>query len=280
MPDSYFSNEGNMKDKNLSPRSALTGVIEIMNYNYFLEFDKFHELKLFYDELAQEIYFSRVQKCSYGLRVIEPEIRILSDRIYILSFLYLEDDLPEMSSMGFKLFVETCNMLLAVALKHELALRGFAGIDQCINIQASSGSPIQPSKKDNLVLSDVLKVFPFEEIFPEGMDQKFITPVNLQVFHSNNFLNATRLLSEINSVGIFMPINIKNYPAAEIAIYADLLIETKLEGKKLFVANWFNWADKHPENFPVRDVRENIARLALGSKNNYSSYWKKFSEIS
>ncbi len=280
MPDPYFSNEENIKDENLTPRSALTGVIEIMNYNYFLELDKFHELQSFFNELAKEFYFSSLQKYNLGLKIIEPEIRILSDRIYIFSPLYIENNLPEMSSMAFKLFVESCNIILAVALKHELAIRGFAGIDQCIKILASAGDSFRSSKKDSLLLSDVIKVFSFDEIFPEGMGQKFIPAVDLPVFHANNFFHANQLLSEIKAIGIYMPDDIRNFPAAEITIYSDHLIETTLEGKKIFLANWANWAEKHSEDFPMDEVRDSITRLASGKENNYSLFWKKFSEIS
>lgn len=280
MPDSYFSDIGPEKDNDLFPRSSLTGVIEIMNYNYFVESDKFHELQSFFDELAEEIYYSRLQKYNLGLGVAEPEIGILSDRIYIFSPLYLENDLPEMSSMVFKLFVELCNMLLAIALKHEVAIKGFAGIDQCIKTLATSGNPCRSSKKDTILLADVLKVFSFEEIFPAGLGQKFIPSFDLPVFHANNFLNANRLLSEITSIGIFMPDDIRNYPAAEISIFSDLLIETSLAGKKIFLANWSDWADKHHEDFPIEEVRESITKMVAWSENNYSLYWKNFSEIS
>ena len=280
MPDSYFSSEKNQNDKKFSTQSALTAVVEIMDYEYFMESDKFHELQSFYNELACELHTFQRQNYRRGFGAIKPDFRIMSDRIYVYSFLYLEENVPELSSMIFNIFVEACNMLLAVALKHEMVVRGIAGIDALFNTYVDSGSGSRLEKEDTLMLADMLKVFTFEEIFPEGLDQVFIPAVAIPVLHSHNFLHANHLLKEINAVGIYLPDTIRSYPAAELAIYSDLLIETSMEGEKVFAANWFNWADKHPENFPVEEVQQSIARLALCSESKYAGYWKKFNELS
>jgi len=280
MPDSYFSIERKEPDNKLSPKSALTAVIEIMNFEAFLKPEKLSDLKSFYDELAQEIYYSKRLNYSHGLEVVKPEIRIISNRIYLFSFLHLEEKVPELSSMAFKLFVEYCNMVLALGLKHEMVIRGFAGPDKVIKTKVFSGSGNWMGKEDTLVLSDIIKVFPFDEIFPEGIDQVHIPAFELPVLHAGNFLNADILLNEIKAVGIYMPFEIQSLPSSELAVLSDLLKETSLNGKKIFVANWFNWADKHHQDFPVTEVRESIERLAKEKGSEYFLFWKNFHGIS
>ncbi len=275
MPDSYYSQE---KEQDLSLQSTLTAVVEIMNYNCFLESDKFHELQLFYKELATELYNMRLQNYGYGFEVIQPVITILADKLYIYSNLYLENDVPELNTMVFKIFVENLNILFAVGLKHEMVIRGFAGVDKGIKSMASSGITARTVKKDTLVLTDMLKVFRFDEIFPDEIDQKFAPALNFQSFHASNFLRASRLLQEINAVGIYFPEETRNYPFAEVSIYCDILIETALDDHMRFVTNWADWAEKHPENFPVEQVRDSISECA-SMDPDFGLMWRKFSEI-
>lgn len=275
MSETNFSRER----KDFSFKSVLTAVVEIMNYNYFLELDKFHELQLFYEELVDEIFNMRQQNFSYGFEMVQPEITILSDRIYLYTNLYLEDDVPELNTMVFKLFVETLNLLLAVGLKHDLAIRGFAGPDTGIKSITPSGVAVRPVKKDNLVLTDMLKVFRFDQIFPEEGDQKIATTFISSSLHSTRFHQASNLLKEINAIGIYFPEEIRNCPYAEVSIYSDMLIETKLQDNMRYVANWLNWAQKHPDKFPVEDVRGTIIECGKGSEKHHASSWKRFGEI-
>ena len=279
MPDSYFSNKEAKKEINFVPRSGLTAVIEIMEYDNFVESEKFQELQSFFTDLAIEIHTSQRDNYRRGFGVIRPEFRIVSDRIYLYSFLHLEKNVPEVSSMVFNLFVDTCNMLFAIALKHEIAIRGIAGIDELLNSEVSSGSPSWLEKNDTLMLWDMLKVFSFEEIFPEGLEKVLIPAASLSVVHAGNFFHADSLLSEINAVGIYLPENIMNYPSAELAIYSDLLIETVMDDKKVFATSWENWAAKHAEGFPVNKVHESIKRLSKKTESKLSNYWKNFSKI-
>ena len=279
MPNSYFSNKGAKKEINFTPRSGLTAVLEIMEYEQLVKSEKFHVLESFFTDLAVEIHASQRDHYRRGFGVIRPEFRIVSNHIYMYSFLYLEKNVPDVSSMIFNLFVETCNMVLAVALKHEIAIRGFAGIDELLNSEVSSGSPGWLEKNDTLMLWDMLKVFSFEEIFPEGLEKVMIPAAALSVVHAGNFFHADRLLADIDAIGIYIPENIMNYPSAELAIYSDLLIETTLNDKKMFAASWDNWANKHPDDFPVNKVRESIKRLSKRAESKLSKYWKNFSEI-
>jgi hypothetical protein len=279
MHDPYFSFNQDKKDNHLSTRSALTAVVEIMNNDYFMESEKFHEIQLFYEELAREIYNSQLHHYSYGFGIIEPEIRIISNRIHFFSPLYLEDDVPELSSAVFKLFVEYLGMLQTVSLSHSLAIRGYAGIDKGLKTWASSGNTRQTDKKDTLVLSDMLKIFTLDDIFPDGMEQRFLPHVVLPLIHGDNFLHANRILTEINAIGIFMADEIGNFPCAEVAICADMLIETILDGKNLFMTNWVQWTEMHPDHYTVGEIKEKIARLSKGDEKNFASFWKKFKRL-
>jgi hypothetical protein len=279
MNDPYSSNYQDKKDNHLSSRTALTAVVEIMNYDCFTESEKLQEIKLFYEDLANEIYSSQLHHYSYGFGIIEPEIRIVSNRIYFFSPLYLEDNVPELNSTVFKLFVEYLNMLQAVSLSHCLAVRGYAGIDKGYKTWVSSVHTSQTDKKDTLVLSDMLEIFTLDDIFPDGMEQRYLPHVVFPLVHGDNFLNTDRLLAEINAIGIYMPDEIRNYPCSEVSICADMLIETRLDGKNLFKANWVQWAEMHPDNYAVPDIMESIAALAKGDEKNYASLWKKFKSL-
>ncbi len=276
MPDSYFSKE---KGEDLSLRSTLTSVVEIMNYNYFLESDKLHELQLFYQQLAYEIYHMRLKNYGYGLEAIQPEITILSDRIYLYSDLHLEKDVPELQMMVFKIFVETLNLLLAIGLKHELAIRGFAGPDTGVRSLTTSGIAPRAEFKDRIFLADMLKVFSFDQIFPDELDQKFAPSLNFMSLHSGHFLHANSMLKEISAVGIYFPEKISKCPYAEVAIFSDMLIETNLEENMHFVCNWQNWAVRNAEKFPVEELSATIVEGANGDENIFGSMWRKFREI-
>lgn len=270
----------NEKPSNNSPHSALTAVIEILNYQSSLEAGKFNPLPDFFSELANEIYSTKWKNYNHSYSAILPEIRIEADRIYLYSPLFLEKNLPDLSNLVFQLFVEFCNMLLAIALKHEIALRGIAGIDEVTKSKIYSGSVTRSKKKDTLMLGDMLKVFSFEEIFPEGIGEVFIPPVVISVYQSNILMRANHLLSEIKAVGIYWPEDILNYPAAEVSIYSDLLIETSINSRKMYAASWNNWVKKNPESFSEKDLSEVITSLANDSATDFAQYWDKFSKIS
>ena len=276
MPDPYFSSEG---ETPLQIQSALTAVVEIMNYDFFLEYDKLHELQLFYKELSDEIYHLRRQNYGFGFEVIQPQMVFLSDRIYLYSDLYLEKEVPELNMMVFKIFVETLNLLLAVGLKHQLALRGFAGPDKGSKMDVSSCMASRVEVKDSIVLTDMLKIFNFNQIFPDDIDQKFAPALNFTSIHSERLHRANSLLKEISAIGIYFPEKIQEAAYAEVAIFSDMLIETKLEDPMRFVCNWQNWAARHPGKFLLEEVTETITEAAGARENIFASMWRKFAEI-
>jgi hypothetical protein len=276
----YFSTEAwEKKESSLKPYSAMTAVVEIMNFNFLIEQGKFDSILSFYKDIANEMYNIKMRDYNYGLNLLEPEIKIQSDRIYLYSHLYFEKNLTDLSSMVFKKFVELCNLIVSVALKQDIVLRGFAGIDEITQAELSSGNLKQSEKKDNLLHSDMLKVFSFNEIFPEGLDQVFIPPVSIPMFLCTNFLNADSYLSEITAVGIYLPIETGNSPSSEVAIYSGLLYETILDGKKVFAVNCFEWAQKHLDVFPTEAIKERISLKASDKDNKFAHYWKKFNAL-
>lgn len=276
MPDPYFFNDNLNNDLQFTPRTALSAVIEIVDYDAYVEAGKYYDLQLFYYNLAEEVHKAIKDNYRRGFNVINPEFRIISNRIYLFSMLYLEDNVPELSSMVFNLFVDTCNMILTVSLNHGLIIRGIGGVDKLINTKISSGRAGWLEKKDTLILSDMLKVFSFDEIFPDGLDKVFIPPASLNILHCENFLKSEQLLSGINAAGIYFPDNLRNYPAAELAIYSDMLLETSLKGNKVFVSNWLSYANKHQDYFNIDELKRKLTTLADEKRSGHSDFWKKF----
>lgn len=276
MSNSNCSKKKISKDIKFQPVSSLTAVIEIVDYDYYVDFGKLYALQSYFSDLAGEIHKAERENYRRGFSVINPEFRIISNRIYVFSPLYIEKDVPELSSMVFNLFVGTCNMILAVSLRNKFTIRGIAGVDEFFDTSINSGNPSWLEKKDTLILSDMLKIFSFDEIFPDGLDRVFIPPASLKILHGLNFMKADKLLPNINSVGIFFPDSIRNYPSAELAIYSDMLLETSLNDKKVFASNWIDYAVKHEDTFNVEELRKNLSLMAENKESFYSEFWKKF----
>jgi len=276
MPDPYFTQRLREPDlKEINAVSRATGFIELPGFKELIENEEYDSINKFYHELSQELYNARRNNYSLGLRVIEPEISIYADRIQMASQLFLEKDLPELSAISFKLFVNFCNILLSVALKHEIPLRGFANIGDNFRGSVYSDNIGRAPSEDTMVLADLLEVFSFDEIFPDGFGQKVIPPVNIPYFYGKDLAESMNQLSSLNEIGIFMPGNILDYPATEITIYSDALIETKVNGDQMYTCNWRNWMEEHPENYSLDEISENLKTL-VNRTNGEGILWKRF----
>ncbi len=279
MPDPFFSNNSaDSEIKDPVSASRVTAIIELMEFSELVKEDNIKFLNEFYHDLSQEMYQARRQNYCLGLRVLEPEIQIFSERIILTSPLFLEKDLPELSSVAFKLFVDFCNLILSVALKHEIAIKGMGNIGNNYRGMVYSGNMTRAQARESMVLSDILKVFTFEEIFPEGFGQKIMPPVNIPYFYGEDISNSIIQLSSINDIGIFMPLDILENPCTEITVYSDMLVEQKVGRRKMYACNWKTWVEKNPENHSLEDIRNNLLDLS-NSENGRGEVWKRFMEL-
>lgn len=276
MPDSFFSPKPRQYDtQSTTAVSTATAFIEITGYRQILQDEDNNILSRFFQELSQEYYNLRRNNYNMGLRVIEPDISITGGRIQLSSKLFLEKNLPELSSFAFKLFVEVCNATMAVALKNDLPLKGMANIGENYKGSTYSGNIGKSAAKDTMVLSDLLEVFTFEEIFPEGFGQKIIPPVSIPFFYGKDLLEIERRFQEIDEAGIFMPLEILDTPATEIAVYSDMLIETKVSNHHMYECNWKSWIEKNPDSFDLDEILADLECLSRSESPN-AAIWKKF----
>ncbi|MFW5820757.1 MAG: hypothetical protein ACOCWA_05670 [Bacteroidota bacterium] len=279
MPDPFFSNNsGDSEIRDPVSASRVTAIIELMEFSDLVKEDNIKYLNDFYHDLSQEMYFARRQNYCLGLRVLEPEIQIVSERIILTSPLFLEKDLPELSSVAFKVFVDFCNLILSVALKHEIALKGMGNIGENFRGMVFSGNMTRAQARESMVLSDILKVFTFEEIFPEGFGQKIMPPVNIPYFYGEDISNSITQLSSVNDIGIFMPLDILENSCTEITVYSEMLVEQKVGRKKMYACNWKTWVEKNPENHSLEEIRNNLLDLS-NSENGRGKVWKRFMEL-
>ncbi len=279
MPDSFFTDtSGGSEIREPVAASRVTSIIELMEFADLVKEDNIHYLNKFYHELSGEMYLARRQNYCLGLRALEPEIQIFSERIILSSPLFLEKNLPELSSVTFKLFVDFCNLILSVAIKNEIALKGFANIGTNFRGVAYSGNMTRAQARESMVLSDILEVFSFEEVFPEGFGPKVMPPVNIPYFYGEDISNSIIELSSISDIGIFMPTDILDIPCTEISVYSDMLLEKKIGKRKMFACNWKSWVEKNPENYSLDEITADLNSLAE-SKNASGDLWKRFIEM-
>jgi len=278
MPDSFFSKKSNFPEmKDIEAVSRISAFIDIINFTDILEQDDTDRLNEFYHELSQEIYNTRRNHYGLGLSAIEPEVNVMSGRFQLTAPLYLEKDLPELSAMVFKLFVEYCNMLLSVAIKHEIAVKGAGTIGNNYKGNAYSAKTGRSSSKETMVLSDLLEIFTFDEIFPEGFGQKVISPMTIPFFYGRDLSEALRQLESIEQIGIFFPKSIMEYPAAEISVFSEMLIETNVKGELMYSCNWKSWMEKKSDDYSMEEIMDELKSNSQG-EGPEAKQWKTFLE--
>ncbi|MGC9345035.1 MAG: hypothetical protein ACP5E3_20185, partial [Bacteroidales bacterium] len=226
MPDSYFSPRSRHSEvQSPDAISRAVAFIEIAGLDYLIQEEEYDKVNKFFQELSQEYYNLRRSNYNRGLRVIEPEIDIIGDRIQLTSEIFLERNLPELSSFAFKLFIEFCNATMAVAIRNDIPVKGMANIGNNYRGHSYSADPGRSSSEDIMVLKDLMEVFSFEQIFPEGFGPTIIPPVSVPFFYGKDILNSLKLLKKLDEPGIFLPSSIMDIEATEISIYSDLLLE-------------------------------------------------------
>jgi hypothetical protein len=277
MPDSFFFPHSSQSElKSPEALSRAVAFIEIVGFDHLIvEEEEFDKVNTFFKELSQEFYYLRMDNYNRGLRVIEPEISITGDRIQLTSSVFLERNLPELSSFSIKLFVEFCNATMAVALRNDIPLKGMASIGDNYRGLSYSGEPGRSSTEDTMVLTDLMEVFSFEEIFPEGFGARIIPPVSIPYFFGKNLSQSLKQLKQLKEAGIFFPGDIIDIEAAEISIYSDILLETTIDGVKYYECNWKGWMEKNPDHYDLEEILADLECLSRSQSPN-ALLWKKF----
>ncbi len=231
-------------------------------------------LQRFYHNLASMLYNQRLQNYGLGLRPIEPEFQVYLDKIIISAPLFLEKHLPDLSSIIFKHFIDYCNLVLAMAIKEGIPISGMADIgNNYVGLAYSNGTNRAPSK-ESLIMSDLLNIFTFDEIFPYGFGQKVVAPFSIPYFYGEDLIQTEKQLAQINEIGIFMPVEIQDYQATEIAILSNMLQETNFHGNAMFSCNWRNYLENNTENLSIKEIIENVQELSAGDDEN-AALWKR-----
>lgn len=276
MPDSYFSSRSGYSDfKNPVALSRAVAFIEIAGFDNLLQEEELDKVNKFFHEISQELYYLRRNNYNRGLRVIEPEINITGDRIQLTSSMFLERNLPELSSFSFKLFVEFCNAIMAVAIRNDIPLKGMANIGNNYRGLSYSGDPGRSSTEEIMILTDLMEIFSFEEIFPEGFGPRIIPPVSTPFFYGKDIMESLRKLTQLEEAGIFFPGDIMEFEAVEISIYSDLLLETKLDGVTYYECNWKGWMEKNPDHYDIEEILADLECLSRSESPN-APLWSKF----
>lgn len=263
--------------KEMKCASRVTGFMEIPGFRDLIEENKIADIEKFYLHLAQEIYETRRKNYSLGLRVIEPRLDVYAHRVSLSSPLFLEKDLPELSSMAFKQFADFCNILQVTALRSSMAIRGFCDIGSNYQGKITSKNIGRAPSKEPMVLTDILEVFNFDEVFPDGFGQQIIPPVSIPCYFGKDLNDSINKLKEIYETGIFFPGDIINYPACELAIYSGSLIETEIDGENYYTCNWRVWLEQHRKDYPIEKLDENLTKLTK-RVNGEGNMWRRFLE--
>ncbi|HER08853.1 MAG TPA: hypothetical protein ENO20_08095 [Bacteroides sp.] len=263
----------------IKPHSQVSAFIEILEFDDLIKNKEIAKIQVFFERIAQEIYENRKKNYTWGFRVIEPEFLNFCKRIVLISKLYKEQDLTELNSVIFKLFVEFNNIVLSTALQMHIPIRGIIRIGDTYRGVVTSKKPALISGKDPLILADLLKVFTFGEIFPEGFTEGLIPAVEMPYHFGYCLGESVAELPNIDAVGIFMPAGHLFDKTADVTILSNMIVETEVHGKDYFACNWKTWIHEHSGS----SVEQILAYAAVESEQDdspFASYWKHFIEYS
>jgi len=229
----------------IRPQMQVSSCIEILNFNEMITNREIITLQVLFERIAQEIYNTRKKNYTWGFSVIEPELFNHAERITLVSRLYGDDDLADLNSVIFKLFIEFNNIIIATALHMHIPIRGLIWIGDAYQGTLRSKKPAMVPGKEPLILSDLLKVFTFAEIFPQSFSRGLIPAVELPFRFGNDLLKIERELKDLESVGIFMPYEYNRYNTADVTILSNMMVEAEVNGEKMYACNWKEWMNEH-----------------------------------
>jgi hypothetical protein len=237
----------------VSAHSQVSSILEIMDFGNIMERGDINMIQVFFERIAQEIYNARKKNYSWGFRVIEPEFLQFSERMVLVSRLYKEENLADLNSVIFKLFIEFNNIILSTALNMHLPIRGIINIGEVYRGTLKSRKPALMSGKDPLILADLLKVFSIGDIFPEGFSEGLIPAVDMP-YHFGRKLSAADVeLSNIDTFGIFLPEEYGRDKITDVTILSNMITQVELRGRKWFACNWKQWMSEH-ENCSTENI--------------------------
>ncbi len=225
----------------IQPHTQLSACIEIIGFNEMISNNEIDKIQVFYEKIGQEIYNARKKNYSWGFRVIEPQFLNFSERIILASRLYKEETLADLNSVVFKLFVEFNNIVLSTALHMHIPIRGMIRIGETYRGAVRSRKPAVMSGKDPLILSDLLKVFSINEIFPNGFSEGLIPAVDVPFHFGAGICQSFHDITKLESIGIFMPKEFNVNRAADVTILSNMMAETNIEGVEYLACNWKEW---------------------------------------
>jgi hypothetical protein len=231
----------------IESHSQVSSCIEILDFDNMVEQGEVSKIQVFFERIGQEIYNTRKKNYTWGFKVIEPEFLNFSEHMVLVSKLYKEENLADLNSVVFKLFTEFNNIILATALHMHIPIRGIIRIGNTYRGTLKSRKPELVSGKDPLILSDLLKVFSLGEIFPNGFSDGMIPAFDMPYHFGESLTRSFREVYDIESVGIFMPMEHNREKTADVTILSNMIVESEINGQKWLACNWKEWMSEHLE---------------------------------
>ena len=256
----------------IRPHSQVSSCIEILDFSKMVGGDDISRIQVLYERIGQEIYNTRKKNYSWGFRVIEPEFHNLSENLVLVSKLYREEDLSDLNSVVFKLFTEFNNIILSTALHMHIPIRGIISIGDAYRGTVRSRKPAVVPGKDPLILSDLLKVFSINEIFPNGFSEGLIPAVDIPFHFGEGLCSASGERSSLDSIGIFMPLEHNKDRIADVTVLSNMMVETEVNGTRCFACNWKEWMSEHTDCSSANIL--SFAESEEASSGPHGSKWK------
>lgn len=259
----------------IKPYSQVSATIQIAGFEKMVGEGKISTIQVFFERVGQEVYNTRKKNYTWGFGVIEPDFINFSDRINLVSKLYNEKDLADLNSVIFKLFTEFNNIILSTALHMHIPIRGIIRMGEAFRGTLKSRKPTLVSGKDPLILSDLLKVFSFGEIFPNGFTDGLVPALDMP-YHFGRMLCKSNLeLSNLESIGIFMPADCIKDKTADVTILSNMMVQTEINGEKVYACNWKDWMSEHSDC----SVDNIIAFAETEAANESSPFAKRWQSL-
>ncbi len=262
----------------IQSHSQLSSYIRLSDFDALVRSDQIATVQVFYERVAQEIYNARKKNYSWGFGVIEPQFFNFCDRIILASKLYKEEHLADLNSVIFKLFTEFNNIILSSALNMHLPIQGIIRIGQVFQGTVRSRKPALVSGKDPLILSDLLKVYSFGEIFPNGYTDGMIPAVEMPYHFGIQLCESIDQVSKLDSVGIFMPAIHASESLTEVTVLSNMLTEVEVAGQKIYACNWREWMSGQSDCSPDNIVA--FAESESRGKGPHASKWRSLVKYS
>lgn len=228
---------------NIKEKEYIVCYIDLIDFDEMVHHRQIRNIFDFFEKLAEELYHTRTKNYSWGFKVIEPEIRQSGSNMILQARLFKKENLFDLNSMIFKLFMEYCTIILSMAIIHEIPVKGVISIGELFSGKSMTNHPDLFAREDPLVMADLLKVFSLSEIFPDGFQGAQIPAYEFPVYFGEPLSQARQLCKKIDTVGIFMPAELENDIAAEVSILSDMLVEVRLKNEKFYACNWKLWMD-------------------------------------